>query len=245
MHSQLINANCTTIEMYEKERMHPWPYNKGWRRNWEEVLGRRWVSRTVPAVCPALDSLYPLHRHRAVYGSSGTGILLCVHLLHVCRAHPQVAEHMHSFARLGFSHDHRSVGIDSMCYHLRAGSRCSCTAVGCLLIPSCLHPPPVALPQLAAVAHTSAHPRGAAAAAGIVPQPAAAQQLPAARREWRLSSTRGTAGAVALCIMPPAGCGVSRSPHSVAAVASSASRLVKQAPHLHCTESCQCDVALE
>lgn len=46
MHSQLINANCTTIEMYEKERMHPWPYNKGWRRNWEEVLGRRWVHRS-------------------------------------------------------------------------------------------------------------------------------------------------------------------------------------------------------
>lgn len=28
MHAQLIAANCTTIEMYEKDRLHPWPYNK-------------------------------------------------------------------------------------------------------------------------------------------------------------------------------------------------------------------------
>lgn len=43
MHLQLIAANCTTIEMYEKERLHPWPYNKGFRRNLDEVLGKqRW-----------------------------------------------------------------------------------------------------------------------------------------------------------------------------------------------------------
>lgn len=45
MHGQLIAANCTTIEMYEKDRLHPWPYNKGFRRNFEEVFGRnklRW-----------------------------------------------------------------------------------------------------------------------------------------------------------------------------------------------------------
>ena len=43
MHLQLIAANCTTIEMYEKDRPHPWPYNKGWRRNAEEIFGRsRW-----------------------------------------------------------------------------------------------------------------------------------------------------------------------------------------------------------
>lgn len=41
MHANMLAANCTTIEMYEKERMHPWPYDKGWRRNLEEVLGRR------------------------------------------------------------------------------------------------------------------------------------------------------------------------------------------------------------
>lgn len=43
MHGQLVAANCTTIEMYEKDRVHPWPYNKGLRRNMEEVFGRqRW-----------------------------------------------------------------------------------------------------------------------------------------------------------------------------------------------------------
>lgn len=28
MHFQLLAANCTTIEMYEKDRVYPWPYNK-------------------------------------------------------------------------------------------------------------------------------------------------------------------------------------------------------------------------
>lgn len=28
--------------MYEKERPTPWPYDRGLRRNWEEVMGRRW-----------------------------------------------------------------------------------------------------------------------------------------------------------------------------------------------------------
>lgn len=41
MHWQMLDANCTTIEMYEKDRIHPWPYNKGFRRNFEEVFGRR------------------------------------------------------------------------------------------------------------------------------------------------------------------------------------------------------------
>mmetsp|Transcript_7371 Transcript_7371/g.19703 ORF Transcript_7371/g.19703 Transcript_7371/m.19703 type:complete len:324 (-) Transcript_7371:336-1307(-) len=46
MHAQLLAANCTTIEMYEKDRMHPWPYNKGLRKNLEEVFGHnklRWL----------------------------------------------------------------------------------------------------------------------------------------------------------------------------------------------------------
>lgn len=36
----VINAmqNRTTIEMYEKMYVTPWPYDKGWRRNFEEVF---------------------------------------------------------------------------------------------------------------------------------------------------------------------------------------------------------------
>lgn len=41
MHANMIASNSTTIEMYEKERIHPWPYNKGWKRNFEEVFGQR------------------------------------------------------------------------------------------------------------------------------------------------------------------------------------------------------------
>lgn len=47
MHANMLAANCTTIEMYEKERIHPWPYNKGFKRNFEEVFGKRW-GRRVP-----------------------------------------------------------------------------------------------------------------------------------------------------------------------------------------------------
>jgi palmitoyltransferase len=41
MHANMLSANCTTIEMYEKERIHPWPYNKGLQRNFEDVFGKR------------------------------------------------------------------------------------------------------------------------------------------------------------------------------------------------------------
>lgn len=46
MHLQMMDSNCSTIEMYEKDRIYPWPYNKGFRRNFEEVFGRsklRWL----------------------------------------------------------------------------------------------------------------------------------------------------------------------------------------------------------
>lgn len=48
MHFQLLAANCTTIEMYEKDRIHPWPYNKGLRRNLEEVFGRKKLGWFLP-----------------------------------------------------------------------------------------------------------------------------------------------------------------------------------------------------
>ena len=41
MHLQMLAANCSTIEMYEKDRIYPWPYNHGFRRNFEDVFGRR------------------------------------------------------------------------------------------------------------------------------------------------------------------------------------------------------------
>ena len=34
----LLSATCNR---YEKDRLHPWPYNKGLRRNFEEVFGRK------------------------------------------------------------------------------------------------------------------------------------------------------------------------------------------------------------
>jgi len=40
MHGQLVTKNLSTIEMYEKERIYPWPYDRGARRNFEEVFGK-------------------------------------------------------------------------------------------------------------------------------------------------------------------------------------------------------------
>ncbi|KAF8068356.1 PAT13 [Scenedesmus sp. PABB004] len=61
MHANMVAANCTTIEMYEKERPHPWPYNKGGRRNFEEVFGKRKLGWLLPRLTAeerraALDS---------------------------------------------------------------------------------------------------------------------------------------------------------------------------------------------
>lgn len=41
MHARLVAANCTTIEMYEKRRTPDWPYNRGMRRNFQDVFGSR------------------------------------------------------------------------------------------------------------------------------------------------------------------------------------------------------------
>jgi len=54
MHVKLIAANCTTIEMFEKERCKPWPYDQGLKKNFEEVFGSS----------PVLWFL-PLHSDRA------------------------------------------------------------------------------------------------------------------------------------------------------------------------------------
>ena len=50
MHARLVAANCTTIEMYEKRRTPDWPYNRGMRRNFQDVFGSRRAPRPVPSV---------------------------------------------------------------------------------------------------------------------------------------------------------------------------------------------------
>lgn len=52
MHWQLVAHGCTTIEMYEKERLDPWPFNRGFRKNWEEVMGRSKLSWLLPRHTP-------------------------------------------------------------------------------------------------------------------------------------------------------------------------------------------------
>ena len=48
MHARLVAANCTTIEMYEKRRTPDWPYNRGARRNFQDVFGSRRGARASP-----------------------------------------------------------------------------------------------------------------------------------------------------------------------------------------------------
>lgn len=37
MHLKLLSVNCTSIEMYEKQRVSPWPFDLGFARNLEQV----------------------------------------------------------------------------------------------------------------------------------------------------------------------------------------------------------------
>ncbi|KAG2487862.1 hypothetical protein HYH03_013578 [Edaphochlamys debaryana] len=79
MHGQLLAANCTTIEMYEKDRLHPWPYNKGFRRNFEEVFGRNKLRWFLPLYTKAerqglLDSVLASGSTPSSHGSSGLGL---------------------------------------------------------------------------------------------------------------------------------------------------------------------------
>ena len=57
MHARLVAANCTTIEMYEKRRTPDWPFNRGVRRNFQDVFGSR-------RVCPSLCVLHRTWRTR-------------------------------------------------------------------------------------------------------------------------------------------------------------------------------------
>ena len=60
MHARLVAANCTTIEMYEKRRTPDWPYNRGARRNFQDVFGSRRGPETGSPGCEAsiLNGVY-------------------------------------------------------------------------------------------------------------------------------------------------------------------------------------------
>lgn len=52
MHGRMMSKNKTTIETYEKASVSPWPYDKGSRRNFEEVLGHELRQWLVPSYSP-------------------------------------------------------------------------------------------------------------------------------------------------------------------------------------------------
>uniref|UniRef100_A0A0C9QWU6 S-acyltransferase n=1 Tax=Wollemia nobilis TaxID=56998 RepID=A0A0C9QWU6_9CONI len=64
LHSSLVLANTTTIEVYEKKKTSPWRYDMGRRRNFEQVFGMRKLYWLIPlyaeediASMPALQGL--------------------------------------------------------------------------------------------------------------------------------------------------------------------------------------------
>ena len=56
MHARMLWLNVTTIEMFEKQRVTQWPFDRGPRRNFQEVFG----SRCVKAVTPRFKGLIAL-----------------------------------------------------------------------------------------------------------------------------------------------------------------------------------------
>lgn len=52
MHARMVAANCTTIEMYEKQRVASWPYNRGFRWNFVDVFGHKPSQWWVPTLSP-------------------------------------------------------------------------------------------------------------------------------------------------------------------------------------------------
>ncbi|EIE22918.1 zf-DHHC-domain-containing protein [Coccomyxa subellipsoidea C-169] len=53
MHARMVWLNYTTIEMFEKQRAAQWPYDRGARRNFEEVFGTRFWRWWVPTYTAA------------------------------------------------------------------------------------------------------------------------------------------------------------------------------------------------
>ncbi len=52
MHARMVWLNVTTIEMFEKQRVTQWPFDRGPRRNFQEVFG----SRCIQALTPRLSA---------------------------------------------------------------------------------------------------------------------------------------------------------------------------------------------
>jgi hypothetical protein len=51
MHIRLVLINQTTIEAYEKRPLQPWPYDRGWKKNFIDVFGRKkklWLLPIIP-----------------------------------------------------------------------------------------------------------------------------------------------------------------------------------------------------
>jgi len=48
MHFKLLSMNCSTIEMYEKQRISPWPYDRGTWNNIRDVFGHSLLLAFLP-----------------------------------------------------------------------------------------------------------------------------------------------------------------------------------------------------
>ena len=53
MHTRMVWLNVTTIEMFEKQRVTQWPFDRGPKRNFQEVFGTRCRLTAMSISCSA------------------------------------------------------------------------------------------------------------------------------------------------------------------------------------------------